>query len=37
MTGAKSAVAITKPLMFVPYGEGVLLVASLGGGPTNPV
>src|SRR5438067_5624791 len=37
MTGAKSGRAITTPLMYVPYGEGVLLVASLGGAPKNPV
>ena len=37
MTGAKSGRAITIPLMYVPYKEGVLLVASMGGAPTNPV
>jgi deazaflavin-dependent oxidoreductase (nitroreductase family) len=37
MTGAKSGRQITNPLMYVPYGEGVLLVASLGGAPKNPV
>jgi deazaflavin-dependent oxidoreductase (nitroreductase family) len=37
MTGAKSGRKITMPLMHVPYGEGVLLVASLGGAPRNPV
>ena len=37
MTGAKSQRRITIPLMYVPYREGVLLVASQGGAPTNPV
>ena len=37
MTGAKSGRRIVMPLMYVPYGEGVLLVASLGGAPKNPV
>ena len=37
MTGAKSGRTITMPLMYVPYNEGVLLVASLGGAPKNPV
>ena len=37
MTGAKSGRTITIPLMYVPYGEGVLLVASVGGAPKNPV
>jgi deazaflavin-dependent oxidoreductase (nitroreductase family) len=37
MTGAKSGRVLTKPLIHVPYREGVLLVASLGGSPTNPV
>jgi F420H(2)-dependent quinone reductase len=36
MTGAKSGHEITKPLMYVPYEDGVLLVASLGGAPRNP-
>ena len=36
MTGAKSGRAITMPLMYVPYKEGVLLVASMGGAPKNP-
>jgi deazaflavin-dependent oxidoreductase (nitroreductase family) len=36
MTGAVSGRTLTKPLMYVPYGDGVLLVASLGGGPKNP-
>jgi deazaflavin-dependent oxidoreductase (nitroreductase family) len=37
MTGAKSGRTITMPLMYVPYNDGVLLVASLGGAPRNPV
>jgi len=37
MTGAKSGRRLTIPLIYVPYGEGVLLVASQGGAPTNPV
>jgi deazaflavin-dependent oxidoreductase (nitroreductase family) len=37
MTGAKSGRQITIPLMYVPHGEGVLLVASQGGAPNNPV
>ena len=37
MTGAKSGRQITNPLMYVPHGEGVLLVASQGGAPKNPV
>lgn len=37
MTGAKSGRTITIPLMYVPYQEGVLLVASQGGMPKNPV
>ena len=37
MTGAKSGRMLTKPLMYVPHEDGVLLVASLGGGPKNPV
>ncbi len=37
MTGAKSGRIITMPLMYVPYGTGVLLVASQGGAPKNPV
>lgn len=37
MTGAKSGRKITMPLMYVPYQDGVLLVASLGGAPKNPV
>ena len=37
MTGAKSGKRLTIPLMYVPYQEGILLVASLGGAPKNPV
>jgi deazaflavin-dependent oxidoreductase (nitroreductase family) len=37
MTGAKSGRTLTFPLMYVPYQEGVLLVASQGGAPKNPV
>ena len=37
MTGAKSGRSITIPLMYVPYNEGVLLVASQTGRPHNPV
>jgi deazaflavin-dependent oxidoreductase (nitroreductase family) len=37
MTGAKSGRTITIPLMYVPHEGGVLLVASQGGAPKNPV
>ncbi len=37
MTGARSGRRLTIPLMYVPYEGGVLLVASLGGAPKNPV
>ena len=37
MTGAKSGRQVTVPLMYVPHGEGVLLVASQGGAPKHPV
>ncbi len=37
MTGAKSGRRLTIPLMYVPYQEGVLLVASQGGAPKNPI
>jgi deazaflavin-dependent oxidoreductase (nitroreductase family) len=37
MTGAKSGRTLTVPLMYVPYQDGVLLVASQGGAPKNPV
>ena len=36
MKGAKSGRTATIPLMHVPYRNGVLLVASLGGAPRNP-
>lgn len=37
MKGARSGRRRTIPLMFVPYGDGVLLVASQGGAPKHPV
>ena len=37
MTGAKSGRRLTIPLMYVPHASGVLLVASQGGAPKNPV
>jgi deazaflavin-dependent oxidoreductase (nitroreductase family) len=37
MKGARSGKQITIPLMYVPYRDGVLLVASQGGAPTHPV
>ena len=37
MKGAKSGRTITMPLMYVPYGNGLLLVASMGGAVKNPV
>lgn len=37
MKGAKSGRTLTIPLMYVPYRDGVLLVASQGGAPKNPV
>ena len=37
MTGAKSGRPRTIPLMYVPYQNGVLLVASQGGAPNHPV
>jgi deazaflavin-dependent oxidoreductase (nitroreductase family) len=37
MKGAKSGRTLRIPLMYVPYRDGVLLVASLGGAPRNPV
>ena len=37
MTGAKSGKKLTIPLMYVPHGQEVLLVASMGGAPKNPV
>ena len=36
MTGAKTGRRITLPLMYVPWRDGVLLVASQGGAPRNP-
>jgi len=37
MKGAKSGRTLTIPLIYVPYRDGVLLVASLGGASRNPV
>jgi len=37
MKGAKSGKMLDFPLMYVPYKEGVLLVASFGGAPKHPV
>ena len=37
MTGAKSGKKRTFPLMYVPHENGVILVASLGGAPKNPI
>jgi F420H(2)-dependent quinone reductase len=37
MTGAKSGRTITIPLMYVPYRDGVILVASQGGAAKNPI
>ena len=37
MTGAKSGQQRTIPVMYVPYGDGVIIVASLGGAPRHPV
>ena len=37
MTGARSGRTLTIPLMYVPHGDGVLLVASQAGAPKNPV
>ena len=37
MTGAKSGKLRTVPLMYVPYEDGVIIVASLGGAPKHPV
>jgi F420H(2)-dependent quinone reductase len=36
MTGAVTGRILTKPVMYVPYRDGVLLVASLGGASKNP-
>ncbi len=37
MTGAKSGKPLVFPVMHVPHERGVLLVASLGGAPKNPI
>lgn len=37
MTGAKSGNPVTIPLLYLPYQNGVLLVASQTGRPTNPI
>jgi deazaflavin-dependent oxidoreductase (nitroreductase family) len=37
MKGAKSGKTRTIPLMYVPYKEGVIIVASQGGAPKSPV
>ena len=37
MTGAKSGKERTIPLMYVPYKDGVIVVASQGGAPKTPV
>lgn len=37
MTGAKSGKPRTIPLMYVPYKDGVIIVASQGGAPKSPV
>lgn len=37
MTGAKSGRAITMPLLYLPFGDGILLVASQTGRDRNPV
>jgi deazaflavin-dependent oxidoreductase (nitroreductase family) len=36
MTGAVSGRTLIKPLIYIPYQYGVLLVASIGGAPKNP-
>ena len=36
MTGARSGKQRTVPLMYIPHGENIILVASLGGAPKNP-
>ena len=36
MTGARSGRILTVPLMYIPYEDGLLLVASQGGAPKNP-
>lgn len=37
MTGRKSGKKITRPLMYNPSGDNVVLVASMGGAPEHPV
>ena len=37
MTGAKSGKRRTRPVMYVPSGEDVLVIGSLGGAPKSPV
>jgi len=37
MTGAKSGTRRTVPLMYVPYKDGLIIVASQGGAPRSPV
>lgn len=37
MTGVKSGKPRTIPLMYVPYKDGVIVVASMGGAPKSPV
>lgn len=37
MTGAKTGVSRTIPLMYVPYEQGVIVVGSQGGAPKSPV
>jgi deazaflavin-dependent oxidoreductase (nitroreductase family) len=37
MTGARSGKERTVPLMYVPYQDGVIIVASQGGAPKSPV
>ena len=36
MTGAKSGVTKEMPLMYVPYQDGIILVASMAGAPKHP-
>jgi len=37
MTGARTGLRRTLPLMYVPHGDGILLVASQGGMPRHPL
>lgn len=37
MTGRKSGKQMTRPLMYTPHGDKVLIVASLGGAPQHPL